>query len=652
MVNTRGKKKRRRIFRGAVLLLVLFFIVAGCGDFFDAYRSVKSLRQVDDYPLYVMHYYGEIPYRDFQTGQGVKGIWKFFRDRMSADLAAGDGQNNDDGEQRRAWACSCIAGLGQEGDKCYGRNFDWSTKAALMLFTDPPDGYASVSMVDITYLGISTEGIKGLESLRLLAAPHIPSDGMNECGLAIGVMAIPKSDGGNDPAKETVGSVYVIREILDHAKDVEEAITMLEGWNIDFVGGPTCHYLISDKGGNSAVIEFLDGKPTVTRNTEPWQAATNFIIAGVNKEDALAPCWRYKRAYKRLEQCEGVLKADATMELLKKISMPGWTAWSIVYELETGRGQIAMGRGPGWEFEFQLGRGDDVLVKSDIWPKQGDKATRPVPADGTNIHPESKVKLDWLAGKRAKTHRVFYGTDSDNLRLWAEVTHSKEVKLPELERGVVYYWRVDEVDAEGTVTRGDMWHFGAGDLEGCWEFDGDLTDNSGHDRHGRSQGDPRWTVGRKDQGLAFNGVDDIVELGEMVELPTWTVAMWVNSQKPKNAKMGLPFNGETQFNFSWNHPDGFFRGAAATCVGGKWWAASFGELKSDKWIHLCATYDGERLKSYRNGVLVSTNPSPSGPCKTTEQNIHAGGKNFCGILDDLRIYSYVLHEREIKRLAR
>ena len=42
----------------------------------------------------------------------------------------------------------------------YGRNFDWEFSPALLLFTDPPDGYASVSMVDLTFLGISPAASK------------------------------------------------------------------------------------------------------------------------------------------------------------------------------------------------------------------------------------------------------------------------------------------------------------------------------------------------------------------------------------------------------------------------------------------------------------------------------------------------------------
>ena len=62
----------------------------------------------------------------------------------------------------------------------YGRNFDWQYSPALLLFTDPPDGYASVSMVDIAYLGFdgkkagTVTDLSLTERARLLFAPSWP----------------------------------------------------------------------------------------------------------------------------------------------------------------------------------------------------------------------------------------------------------------------------------------------------------------------------------------------------------------------------------------------------------------------------------------------------------------------------------------------
>jgi len=50
-----------------------------------------------------------------------------------------------------SFACSCFYANGNR--PIFGRNFDWYENPSLLLFTDPPGGYQSVSMVDISYLG-------------------------------------------------------------------------------------------------------------------------------------------------------------------------------------------------------------------------------------------------------------------------------------------------------------------------------------------------------------------------------------------------------------------------------------------------------------------------------------------------------------------
>ena len=87
-----------------------------------------------------MHYYGAYE----ETVSSVEVVeWTMNTNVPNSDLAASP----------RAWACSLFAALGDVDNMLYGRNFDWDYSPAVLLFTDPPDGYASVSMVDIAYLG-------------------------------------------------------------------------------------------------------------------------------------------------------------------------------------------------------------------------------------------------------------------------------------------------------------------------------------------------------------------------------------------------------------------------------------------------------------------------------------------------------------------
>ena len=192
-------------------------------------KSLESVKKIHAHPLYVMNFHG-----DYDCMAPQKKV----------------SQSTADSGQR--WACSLFVASGSKELPLYGRNFDWQHSPALLLFTDPADGYASVSMVDISYLGYARkdkkfDSLKGRENL--LVAPMIPFDGMNEHGLTVGMAAVPNAKNSVDSSKSTVGSLQIIRIMLDKAKNVEEAVTLIRKHNIRFNGGPQIHYLIADATG-------------------------------------------------------------------------------------------------------------------------------------------------------------------------------------------------------------------------------------------------------------------------------------------------------------------------------------------------------------------------------------------------------------------
>ncbi|MGD9347830.1 MAG: linear amide C-N hydrolase, partial [Candidatus Aminicenantes bacterium] len=233
------------------------------------------------------------------------------------------------------------------------RNFDWGTHPALLLFTDPPDRYASVSMVDISYLGYSRSDDPKKNPGGLLRSPLLPFDGMNEQGLAIGMMALSSADGPNDPQKKTVGSLMIIRLMLDHAKDVDEAIAIIESFNIDFQGGPPLHYFITDRSGKSVVVEFVNRGMSVLPNTRSWHVATNFIITGLSPESSRASCWRYRKVSETLEKEGRVHSPSHALSLLKDVSQEN-TIWSVVYDTCSLSGLAVMGKKYDRMHEFDL----------------------------------------------------------------------------------------------------------------------------------------------------------------------------------------------------------------------------------------------------------------------------------------------------------
>jgi len=280
-------------------------------------------------------------------------------------------------------------------------------------------------------------------------------------------------------------------------------------------------------------------------------------------------------------------------------------------------------------------------------------AIRPQPVDAASVAFFAEVQLGWMPGAYVNEHKVYFGTAMDELSPLAEVIDSCSVTAPALEKTVIYYWRVDEVQPDGTIAAGDVWSFNTGKLVGYWKLDGNADDSSGSENHGTIIGEPNLVIGQIDSALQFDGIDDYVRTDYAADLPTWTIALWVNSPAaPSDAAPSGPVHREANFQINWDHIYADFRGAAGLRAGNEWHAASFGELQADTWYHLAATYDGENLKAYTNGILITDNPDPSGPpykeSATLKFAKHANyGDHFKGTLDDIRIYSYDLTADEV-----
>ncbi|MHC4676347.1 MAG: LamG domain-containing protein, partial [Planctomycetota bacterium] len=91
----------------------------------------------------------------------------------------------------------------------------------------------------------------------------------------------------------------------------------------------------------------------------------------------------------------------------------------------------------------------------------------PVPADGALLDATS-VTLSWKPGPYAASHNVYFGTSLDDVAAGTGDTSkgnqtgtSLDVGVPEaLVTGTTYYWRIDDVEADGTtIHTGDVWSF-------------------------------------------------------------------------------------------------------------------------------------------------------------------------------------------------
>jgi thioredoxin len=114
----------------------------------------------------------------------------------------------------------------------------------------------------------------------------------------------------------------------------------------------------------------------------------------------------------------------------------------------------------------------DTYVIGALDPLVGSKASNPDPADGA-FHEDTWFTLSWKEGNFAVSHDIYFGDNFDNVNDGVSGTFqgnqtatSFNVGLPGgpypdgLILDTTYYWRIDEVEADGTtVHKGDVWSF-------------------------------------------------------------------------------------------------------------------------------------------------------------------------------------------------
>ena len=246
-----------------------------------------------------------------------------------------------------------------EGGWLFGRNYDYFTNPTLVLTSHPKDGYASISTCDLSHLGYSLEKLptKLAAKALCLAAVYAPMDGMNEKGLCVSIMALPKQAAWQDSGKPVVGTSVYMRLLLDRCATVEEALELTRSLDIrhDQAAGGGYHYLIADAEGHCAAVEFdlFDGWKTLVTE-KPDSAAymhmTNHLLYPKYYTTEPDPVlgnphsrswWRYGEVKSYMDERKGTVTLDEAQECLARVhwkdlvwenGMVENTQWSNVYD--------------------------------------------------------------------------------------------------------------------------------------------------------------------------------------------------------------------------------------------------------------------------------------------------------------------------------
>ncbi len=146
-------------------------------------------------------------------------------------------------------------------------------------------------------------------------------------------------------------------------------------------------------------------------------------------------------------------------------------------------GLFAIGFGATWDLEFFDGMIDDVRVYNRILTAEeitdamrGDPlvAWNPSPANGSMPDIDTALPLSWSPGDNVSQHDVYFGTDQDAVAdadtTTADIYRGRQngtsYTPPEGVEwgGGPYYWRIDQYNTDGSISKGKIWRFTVGDF--------------------------------------------------------------------------------------------------------------------------------------------------------------------------------------------
>lgn len=328
-----SKKKKLFLFLALppALILLLFLCL-----FWSALQAATSVKQLDD-GFYSMKYTGSYGLEEFLEQGGANSdllvadfvIQRMFHGMVDLDL------------QGSPYGCSTLSVSSPNGEALFGRNFDWGACTAMVVETNPPDGYASVSTVNMNFLDLGFDLSEGaFVRLMSAAAPYAPMDGMNEKGLCVAVLMIEDSPAfGQDSGKPDLTTTTAVRILLDKAANVEEAVALLEQYDLHASANMMVHFALADATGKSMVVEYVDNQMVVTETP----VVTNFYLTpgeqyGIGTSESHT---RYELLMERLNE-NSTMDTNGVRDALDRVSKHNFdsafasTEWSTVYNQTTG----------------------------------------------------------------------------------------------------------------------------------------------------------------------------------------------------------------------------------------------------------------------------------------------------------------------------
>jgi len=356
------KKIIKRISSVILLLVVLLLCVSGI-CYFNELRTLLSVSLVEGTGLYTMEYYADYHFDEFlkvgasDNNEYYSYIDGMINDNINNELVGGE-SGFAAGVSPAGMACSAFTFKNQRNDRFLARNYDFKTNPVMMVVTAPKDAYRSISTVNMNLIGFNSERLPGRIDVKTFAAPYFPTDGVNEKGVSAAVLQVNYARKQKSAGRVPIGVYAAVRLVLDYADTVDNAVALIDQYNLYFDPTFMAHFIIADSTGRSALVEFVNGRMYVIKSDKPYQMAANFnnieekfdsdgyVFPDLYKKwlaDSSVSAYeadkagyvRYDFMYDSLYNSSGILSLEEGFEILENVASPNNLQYSIIYNLNT-----------------------------------------------------------------------------------------------------------------------------------------------------------------------------------------------------------------------------------------------------------------------------------------------------------------------------
>lgn len=242
-------------------------------------------------------------------------------------------------------AYSCTTFVIHKGNRLvFGRNLDWFSGTGLVMVN--PRNLEKVALVDPSEKPCKWVSKFGSITFNQIGR-ELPFGGINEKGLVVEHMTLDETVYSSKDNRYAIGAFQWIQFQLDNYSTIEEVINSDTLLRITDANNKI-HFLVCDRSGHTAAIEFLNGKMVChTGKDLPVQALANSTYEeslncyNNNWDTQYNPSlFHFCTAAKQANQ-SGSSTTDSTIDrAFSSLNMVGqelFTKWSIVYDITNMR---------------------------------------------------------------------------------------------------------------------------------------------------------------------------------------------------------------------------------------------------------------------------------------------------------------------------